>query len=209
MLTYEQSLALADIYKQARDKRILYARLRPLLEKKYSKNTIAALFQKGSIEKETLFIKLSPEGLDQAKFAYRAINILRSFCLEVLSISREEAEKYIEKLFVSLDDYLLDKFCHLIGHSFTDSPGKCCTHELEKISETVFPLKDLPISTPAKVVFIKTSSANIMKELLSFGFHPGEKIVIKQLSPVYLLEIGDNEIAADEKTGNFIYVRKI
>lgn len=210
MLTFEHHQALAEIYRVAKDSKYSITKLQLAFNKKYNKNLIPQLANQDLVEKTTKSIQLTKKGLDIGYQSLRRIVVLRIFCQEILGISLKEAEEHIKNCFFSVNNYLLEKYCTLIGHasSYNIPLGECCQRAKLETSEKVLSLTKLPLNTLASVVYIKTHTAPDMQKLYELGIVPGESIKILQHYPTYIININDEQIALEETAANMIFVKK-
>jgi DtxR family Mn-dependent transcriptional regulator len=209
MLSYEQHLALASLYKITKNKQFSLSKAKLFLEKKYDKNILAQLTSKDMLEKEKNGIRLTDLGLTTALFTIRALAVFHLFCTEILALSQKEADKYIENIFFSITPYILEKYCTLIGHAHKGIPtGDCCARAKMQTSEQVIPLSLLPINTLSTILYIKTVAKTAMLKLFELGMYPGKTLRIHQLYPTYIVLLDQEEIALDHETAAAIFVKK-
>lgn len=209
MLTYDQHLAIASLYKAMKNKNISLTKARLFLEKKYDKNIISQLTSKDLLEKDKNALRLTPLGLDTALFTIRALAVLRLFCTEILALSQKEADQYIQQIFFAITPYILEKYCTLIGHAHKNIPlGECCNRAKLQTSEQVIPLSQLPINTASVIMYIKTATKTAMLKLFELGMYPGKTVRIHQLYPTYIILLDQEEIALDQETAASIFVKK-
>lgn len=209
MLTYEQYLATASLYKAIKNKNFSINKARLFLEKKYDKSILSQLTSKELLEKDRNSLRLTAFGLDTANFTIRAFAVLRIFCTEILALSQKEADTYIQNIFLSITPYILEKYCTLIGHAHKGIPaGECCNRAKLQTSEQVIPLSLLPINTSSVIMYIKTATKTSMLKLFELGLYPGKTIRIHQLYPTYIVLLDQEEIALDQETATAIFVKK-
>lgn len=209
MLTYDQHLALASLYKVTKNKNFSLTKARLFLEKKYDKNIISQLTGKDLLEKDKNAIRLTSLGLDTALFTIRTLAVLRLFCTEILALSQKEADRYIHNIFFAITPYILEKYCTLIGHAHKGIPaGECCTRAKLQTTEQVIPLSQLPINTLSSILYVKTATKTAMLKLFELGMYPGKNIRIHQLYPTYIVLLDQEEIALDQETAMAIFVKK-
>jgi DtxR family Mn-dependent transcriptional regulator len=209
MLTYDQYLAVASIYKTTKNKNFSLTKARLFLEKKYDKNIISQLASKDLVDKDKNSIRLTATGLEAALFTIRALAVLRFFYTEILALSQKEADRYIQATFFSLTPYLLEKYCTLIGHAHKGIPaGECCSRAKLQTSEQVVSLAQLPINTLSTIMYVKTATKTAMLKLFELGMYPGKTVRIHQLYPTYIVLLDQEEIALDLETAAAIFVKK-
>jgi DtxR family Mn-dependent transcriptional regulator len=77
------------------------------------------------------------------------------------------------------------------------------------LTPIVIPLKELPVGSEAKIVFITTPHHQRLNRLVNLGVIPGGEFILHQKKPSYLLKLGSTEIAIDDAIASEIFVRKI
>jgi Mn-dependent DtxR family transcriptional regulator/Fe2+ transport system protein FeoA len=211
MLTFEQHQALAEIYKRIKDKKYSVTRIQIILNGKgYNKNNLTQLANQDLLEKTTKTIMLTKKGLETAYHTYRTFAVLGIFCQEILGLSRKEAEEHIQDIFFSINNYLLEKYCALIGHAIANNipRGNCCTRAEIETSEQVIPLSKLPLNTSATLMYIKTPTQGSIQKIFDLGLYPGQTIKIFQHYPIYIVQVDKGEVALEQAAANNIFVKK-
>jgi len=209
-MNFEQNLALIDVYKQFKNQKTTIAKAKLYLKETYGNNILNYLANKGLIVLTQRSIQLSEEGLIIAQNALRKFGILKMFCEELLGLSQKESTEYIEKVFFAIDDFILEKYCTLLGHPAKSFPeGTCCKQAKDETSEEVIPLSLLPVNTPAIVVYIRSDlGTSTLQKIFSLDLYPGKTLQIHQLYPTYVIHLEDEELAIEKSLADQIYVKK-
>lgn len=209
MADLELPIALIDLYKIMKDKKLSIPKVKTFLEKKFEKGMLTTIINKGYFEKEGDAVFFTKDGVETAFHYLRTMTILKVFCMETLGLSQKETEEYTNKIFYSIDPYILEKYCTLVGHAHKDIPaGACCERAKNETSEKVIPLSKLPINTPATIMYIKTHFKPTILKLFELGLYPGKSIRIHQLYPTYILLVEQEEIAIEPDVAHSIFVKK-
>lgn len=209
MLTYEQYSALSDFYNYYKTNKTSLAKATLALKEKYGRNILSLLANKSLLLLTTRSVELTDKGVQAARKTIRKNGVLTFFCRELLGMTQKESENFVKAIFFAVDDYILERFCTLLGHpakGFIE--GECCKRTKQETSEEVIPLSLLPINTPATIVYTKTLLDVTMQKLFSMNLYPGKTIKIRQLYPTYIIHTDNEEIAIENEVAKNIYVKK-
>lgn len=210
MLTIEQHLALAEIFKTIKTSKFPLTKLQLQLNKKYTNNILSQLSNHDLIEKTTRTVRLTTKGQETAYRSLRTLSVLKIFATEILGLSQKEADAYVQDIFFATNNYILEKYCTLIGHNnhYNILPGECCQRAFRETAERVLALSRLPLNTTAQILYLKTENLPNMQKLYELGLAPGAEIKILQHYPTYIVSINDQQIALEESAANIIFVKK-
>jgi DtxR family Mn-dependent transcriptional regulator len=160
-------------------------------------------------------VALTPQGFAVAELLVRRHRLAERLFSEILDINDASLNSTSCSLEHALDPAVTESICTMLGHPPTCPhgkripPGDCCRESRREVAPIVVSLKDLPIGSNARIVFIATPYHQRLSRLVNLGVVPGGKIFLHQKRPSFLLRLGGTEIAIDEQIAGEIYVRKV
>jgi DtxR family Mn-dependent transcriptional regulator len=160
-------------------------------------------------------IDLAPGGSALAELLVRRHRLAERLFSEILQLDDAGLHSTSCSFEHVLDPGVTESVCTMLGHPPTCPhgkripPGECCRESRRKIAPIVVPLKELPVGSTAKIVFITTPYHQRLSRLVNLGVVPGGKISLHRKRPSYLLRLGATEVAIDEQIAGEIFVRKI
>jgi DtxR family transcriptional regulator, Mn-dependent transcriptional regulator len=179
-----------------------------------SKNEISSFISRGLIDIKNGQIALAPDGIVVAETLVRRHRLAERLFSEILELDEGGLDSTSCSFEHVLDPAVTEQICTMLGHPPTCPhgkripPGECCKNSRTEITPLVMALKELPVGSSAKIVFITTPYHQRLNRLINLGVVPGGKIFLQQKKPSYLLRLGMTEVAIDEEIASEIYVRK-
>ncbi len=156
------------------------------------------------------FILLSEEGERNKDQVYRKHYVLNRFARNLLNLNEHDSFIFDLNMIGIVDEYLLERFCVLIGHVSSGGPkGECCLIAEQTDFEKVIPLYKLPINNNAVIIYLSNENSPVPARLINLGVYPGAKIKLKQIFPAYVLELKDNIVAIESQLAKCIYVKLV
>lgn len=146
---------------------------------------------------------LSPSGKLRARALVRCHRLAETLLHAVFDLSWEAREAIACRVEHTLVPELADGICTLLGHP-TECPdgkpippGACCVSHRQYVSCQVVPLTDLPRGRRARVLFVKTSTADRVQQLSACGLVPGVTLTLFQRTPAFGVRFEGTELALD------------
>jgi DtxR family Mn-dependent transcriptional regulator len=176
---------------------------------------INSYITRGLIRSNGNFVELTDNGKEQAEQLVRRHRLAERLFSEILNLSSNSLDSTSCTFEHVVDPTVIESVCTMLGHPPTCPhgkripPGDCCKASRREISPVVIPLKELPVGSSAKIVFITTPHHQRLNRLVNLGVVPGGKILLNQKRPSYMLKLGQTEVAIDEEIASEIYVRKV
>jgi DtxR family transcriptional regulator, Mn-dependent transcriptional regulator len=161
------------------------------------------------------FVELTETGTAQAEQLVRRHRLAERLFSEILNLSSDSLDSTSCTFEHVVDPSVIESVCTMLGHPPTCPhgkripPGECCKDSRRVIAPVVVPLKDLPVGSNAKIVFITTPHHQRLNRLVNLGVVPGGKLLLHQKRPSFMLKLGQTDIAIDEQIASEIYVRKV
>ena len=169
----------------------------------------------GLLRLDAASVTLTAEGEVRAVSVVRRHRLTERLFLDLLSMSGAQAESHACELEHILSPEATDAICTLLGHPPSCPHGKpipqgaCCTSAQRTISPLVCPLSELPLNTPARVVFVLPKLLESMDHLAGLGLLPGVELRVRQRFPARVIEMGETVVALDAGIARSIFVQRI
>jgi DtxR family transcriptional regulator, Mn-dependent transcriptional regulator len=206
-VSFEQYKALAELYRLLFVDKESPIKTKIVFERKYPK--LLSFFTAKDICKRSLTVQFTDDGLAVAYRTARIFTVMKAFCQDILELSQKETDEHIRMVFEGLTDPVIEHYCSLIGHARKEIvPGECCRRAKIEVSEKIIPLSRLPVNTPARIMYVKTTLGATMVKLFDLGLYPGKTVRIHQLYPAYIVVVDQQEIALESAVAEVIFVKK-
>ena len=170
---------------------------------------------RGLIVKKGDLVELSEKGRAKAEQLVRRHRLAERLFSEILNLSSDSLDSTSCTFEHVVDPAVIESVCTMLGHPPTCPhgkripPGECCKASRREIAPVVVPLKELPVGSVAKIVFITTPHHQRLNRLVNLGVVPGGKLILHQKRPSFMLKLGQTDVAIDEQIASEIYVRKV
>jgi DtxR family Mn-dependent transcriptional regulator len=146
---------------------------------------------------------LTPTGKQRARALVRCHRLAETLLNTVFELDWEAREAIACQVEHTLVPELADGICTLLGHP-TDCPdgkpippGTCCVSHRQYVSCQVVPLTDLPRGRRARVLFVKSGTADRVQQLSACGLVPGVTLTLFQRTPAFGVRFEGTELALD------------
>lgn len=111
-----------------------------------------------------------------------------------------------------LSPEVTDRICTLLGHP-SECPhglaiprGPCCTRAEKQVDTAVVPLGELRSGESGRITYISTSDHHRLDRLTSLGLFPGHVVKVHQREPLFVVLLGETQLALDKEIVAEIYV---
>jgi DtxR family Mn-dependent transcriptional regulator len=113
-----------------------------------------------------------------------------------------------------LSPEVTDRICTLLGHP-AECPhglpiprGPCCTRAEKQVETVVVPLGELKSGESGRITYISTSDHHRLDRLTSLGLFPGRVVRVHQREPLFVVLLGETQLALDKEIVAEVYVLK-
>lgn len=167
----------------------------------------------GFLKEEDGKIVVTEKGVEKAKQLVRSHRLAERLLADILNFQEDEVEQVACRFEHILDDSAVDSVCALLGHPRTcphGNPipeGKCCLEGEYVYRPLVVPLTELEPGEEAEVKYLGTTDNSKLAHLTSFGFLPGQKIVLLKKFPAYVVAIDETTVSFDREIARIIFVK--
>ncbi|MBE8539821.1 iron dependent repressor, metal binding and dimerization domain protein [Geoglobus acetivorans] len=158
--------------------------------------------------------KLTEKGLERAKKIIRLHRLAERLLHDVLRASDREVESSACRFEHVISEEVEEAICTLLGHPSVcphgrEIPrGECCLRGEEEVKSLVVRLTSLSPGEHGEIKYLSGDESTI-KKLISLGILPGKRIRVMRVYPAYLIQLGNSQIAIDEKIAESIHVMRV
>lgn len=187
------------------------------LKKKFGDEPTSNLLDKmktnGLVSMKKDLVILTSEGKKQAELIIRRHRLAERLIHDVLNVSSEKYESSACQFEHYVGDDVVASICTLLGHPNHCPHGKaipegdCCRKAHTGLNPVIRPLSDMNIGESGKVLYFANSIIKEAADISSIGITPGIKIKVHQTEPSFMVEVGESQIALDDKIANNVFVR--
>lgn len=131
---------------------------------------------------------------------------------DVLNMENNEMESDACRFEHFLSPGVTNHICTLLGHPKTCPhgrsipPGKCCEKAEKKFESAVVPLGALKCGETGRVLYMTTPRHDRLDRLTSLGLFPGRHVKVHQRDPLFVVFIGETQLALEKNIVDDIYV---
>ncbi|AKG92331.1 Mn-dependent transcriptional regulator [Geoglobus ahangari] len=158
--------------------------------------------------------RLTEMGLERAKKIIRLHRLAERLLHDVLRASEHEVESSACRFEHVISEEVEEAICTLLGHP-TVCPhgreiprGECCIRGEEEVKSLVVRLTSLSPGEEGEIKYL-SGDEDIIKKIISIGLLPGKRIRVLRVFPTFLVQVGNTQIALDEKIGEAIHVMRV
>ncbi len=182
---------------------------------KISDRMISTLKERDYITEKDGKMILTPEGRRQGRDIVRRHRLAERLMTDIFDMPEDEIEKPACEFEHVISEEVTDRICTLLGHprecphGMIIPPGRCCKERKRSVESVVTPLSEVDIGGKVKIAYIHTKSHPRLHKLLSYDIGPGTIVELHQKQPVYILRVGETDIAVEEDIIKDIYVKRV
>ncbi|MCK4538996.1 MAG: metal-dependent transcriptional regulator [Candidatus Krumholzibacteria bacterium] len=163
-------------------------------------------------EKDGIF-SFTDTGRQRGEGVIRRHRLAERLLTDVLNVSDEnEMETDACRFEHVLSPEVTDHICVLLGHPRTCPHGnaipmgKCCLTSEMKVESAVVPLDSLKCGETGRILYMTTKKHERLDRLTSLGLFPGRHVRIHQREPLFVIFIGETQLALDKEIVGDIFV---
>jgi DtxR family Mn-dependent transcriptional regulator len=203
------------LYKYKEDARLPVDARQLTLASPPTKGDLNSFIDRGFISYGNGLIDLTLHGNSVAELLVRRHRLAERLFSEILELNASGLHSTSCSFEHVLDPAVTESVCTILGHPPTCPhgkripPGNCCKESRREVVPIVLPLREMPVGSWAKIVYITTPYHQRLSRLVNLGMVPGGRLYLHQKRPSYLLRLGSTEVAIDDEIAGEIYVRKI
>lgn len=176
---------------------------------------IEELVSGGLLKKEGDIYDFTEAGRERGKGVIRRHRLAERLLVDVLSIKEDNfIESGACRFEHVLSPEVTDHICILLGHprkcphGNDIPPGACCESSKRQVDSAIVPLSRLGAGERGRVLYISTSRHDRLDRLTSLGLFPGRHVKVHQREPLFVIFIGETQLALEKGIVEEIYVVK-
>jgi DtxR family Mn-dependent transcriptional regulator len=178
-----------------------------------STQLIDMVLKQGLLSAEDGIFSFTDSGKERGKDVIRRHRLAERLLTDVLNVSNEsEMETDACRFEHVLSPEVTDHICVLLGHPRTcphgnEIPmGKCCLTSEMKVESAVVSLDSLKCGETGRILYMTTKKHERLDRLTSLGLFPGRHVRIHQREPLFVIFIGETQLALDKEIVSDIFV---
>jgi DtxR family Mn-dependent transcriptional regulator len=167
----------------------------------------------GHVSRYETDLSLTDKGLTRATMVLRCNRLAERLLVDVLRVRDEIVEPSACRFEHILSEEVADSICTLLGHPRTCPhnkeipPGACCRRASRAVQPIVRPLSGLSPGEEGVVAYINSRFHVRLTRLASMGLFPGQKVLVRQVRPSFIISYGETELALEKEVAAEIYLR--
>ncbi len=179
----------------------------------FTQEAIQGAIEAGLVVQKNGFVDLTPAGLEQAIRIIRCYRLAERLLTDILNVEDEIVESSACRFEHILSEEVAESICTLLGHPRTCPhgkkipPGYCCQRARTNVAPIIKPLSQLISGESGIVAYISSPYHDRLTRLQSLGLSPGQKIVVRQVQPTFIVSYGETELALEKSVAAEIYLR--
>jgi len=158
-------------------------------------------------------VELTSTGRREATELVRRHRLTETLLTQVLNLEIDDEDDEVCRLEHAISPRMADTICAFLGHPPVCPHGRpipsgpCCENRGNGLHPLVAPLCDAEPGEHYRIAFITPARPGRMDRLAVLGIIPGADIYLRQRNPVFVLQVGETEVALDTEIAREIHVR--
>lgn len=176
--------------------------------------TLGEMKRLNLVKLESSRVEFKPKGEREAEGIIRRHRLAERLFSEVLQVSETSMEITACRLEHILSSEVTNSVCAFLGHpplcphGKPIPPGECCkTYEKNWMKPLVIRLTDMELGKEGEIAFITPSFHQRFDRLTALGVITGNRIIVHQREPSFVIRIGETELAIDKTIAREIFVK--
>jgi DtxR family Mn-dependent transcriptional regulator len=159
-------------------------------------------------------VQFSPKGETLARDVIRRQRLAERLLIDVLELPRHTMDSSACELEHILSKEVEESICTLLGHpkecphGLAIPPGACCEKAVRMLESLVVPITKLSPGDAGKIVYVLTHKHPQLHKLMSLGIVPGVNLSVHQVSPTFVIQVEETQVALEEDIAKEIYVKR-
>jgi DtxR family Mn-dependent transcriptional regulator len=177
-----------------------------------SEKTLDRMVSHGLLEREGDTFRFTSDGWREGEMVIRRHRLAERLLVDVLSIREVSLESTACRFEHVLTPEVTDHICTLLGHPASCPhgkpipPGECCRRAEKRVETAVIRLSELGSGQSGRIVYISTAYHNRLDRLTSLGLFPGRIVKVHQSEPLFVIFLGETQLALEKEIVNEIFV---
>jgi len=161
-------------------------------------------------------VKFKHEGEREAQGIIRRHRLAERLFSEVFHVSETSMEMSACRFEHILNSEITNSVCAFLGHpplcphGKSIPPGNCCkTFKRDRVKPLVIRLVDMELGEEGVITFISPSFHKRFDRLSALGVIAGNRIILHQKEPSFVIRIDKTELAIDKNIAQEIFVKAL
>jgi len=173
-------------------------------------NILEYLLSEGSITLSGDTVSLTDYGLVHAREVRKRHHVMESFLINVLGMDHASAHAEAHHLEHSMTQESMQKLCQVTG-KVHDNDCAACSNPCDTVVTigTVTPLSEMDLHSSGTIAYLRGSSSDDVRKLISMGFAPGREISMESKvssNGPRVVSVGGSVIAVDAALSMIVFV---
>jgi DtxR family Mn-dependent transcriptional regulator len=207
--------ALSIIWEERENKLFNKDGIKKKISEKVNEDILEDLIKEGYVIVTDHSIELTSKGETIAKDIIRRQRLAERLLIDVFELGRGEIDSTACEFEHILSKGVEESICTLLGHpkecphGYSIPPGDCCIKAKDLIESIVISLSKLSPGEAGKVVYVLTHKHPQLHKLMSLGIVPGARISVHQISPSFVIQVEETQVALEKDIAKEIYVKRL
>jgi DtxR family transcriptional regulator, Mn-dependent transcriptional regulator len=182
---------------------------------KVKEDMLDCLAREGYVAADKDTVIFTEIGETKAKDITRRQRLAERLLMDVLELSRKETDSSACEFEHILSKEVEEGICTLLGHpkecphGLPIPPGECCAKANGYLESIVVPVSKLVPGEAGRIVYVLTRAHPQLHKLMSLGVIPGTRIALHQVSPSFVIQVEETQLALEKELADEIYVKRL
>jgi DtxR family Mn-dependent transcriptional regulator len=160
-------------------------------------------------------IGFTAKGESVARDVIRRQRLAERLLIDVLEVTRHTMDSSACEFEHILSKEVEESICTLLGHpkecphGLPIPSGECCAKAGARLESIVVPVAKLKPGEVGKIVYVLTHKHPQLHKLMSLGIVPGVNLSVHQVSPSFVIQVEETQVALEEEIAREIYVKRL
>ncbi|MDP3791702.1 MAG: metal-dependent transcriptional regulator [Candidatus Omnitrophota bacterium] len=190
--------------------------LRPRIVDKVGEDILDTLIKEGYITLDnSKAVRFTIKGEGLARDITRRQRLAERLLIDVLELGRREMDYQACEFEHILSKEVEESICTLLGHpkecphGLPIPSGDCCRKAKDYLESVVVSLSKLSAGEAARIVYVLTREHPQLHKLMAFGVTPGAKVFVHQVSPSFVIQVDQTQVALESEIAKEIFVKRV
>jgi len=175
---------------------------------------LGELLRNAHVQQTSGGLRLTKEGRKEAEYVVRRHRLAERLLHDVIAVHGSAVDAAACEFEHSLHHGVDEHICILLGHPKTCPhgrpipPGRCCRERKHTAHQAVAALADLKPGERGAIAYLSSNQPDVVQKLMALGALPGSPVLVVQLFPSVVFQVGQTQIAVDKTLAADIFIRR-
>lgn len=181
---------------------------------KVKEDSLEELLKDGYAIEEGALIRFTEKGESVARDVIRRQRLAERLLIDVLEVTRHTMDSSACEFEHILSKEVEESICTLLGHpkecphGLPIPSGECCAKAGAQLESIAVPVSKLKPGEAGRIVYVLTRKHPQLHKLMSLGIVPGVILSVHQISPSFVIQVEETQVALEEEIACEIYVKR-